>query len=224
MSRRPGPPQAPTEDWGVDFYYWWDAPSLYGAFWFPIPVASLHVTAAGATDLDFGPLQYRDPLPDTWSRYYVARHIAGFALPLGDGSSYSSQFVNNFTASTTGGVLAPLVGPVGDFAIGGTDAFQPHLGLTVAPRITWSPPSVGTANRYVVRVVDAASGFVALCVVPAAAALELTLRDDVLQPGHDYFLVVTALATTGNPETAPFRTTFPLGSADAISAVVTRAP
>jgi hypothetical protein len=36
--------------------------------------------------------------------------------------------------------------------------------------------------------------------------------------------VVTALATTGNPETAPFRTTFPLGSADAISAVVTRAP
>ena len=47
-----------------------------------------------------------------------------------------------------GGVIAPLVTPVPDIAVGGMDATVPATGVGVTPLVAWDPPSTGTPTCY----------------------------------------------------------------------------
>jgi hypothetical protein len=109
--------------------------------------------------------------------------------------------------------IVPAVGTVRNAAIGG----QPALGAIAVPgttpTLTWAAPSVGTPTHYRVAIHEVyASGgatatkTVATWLVPASRT-SLAVPANVLQPGKEYFVEITAYARAADTfDTAPLRT------------------
>jgi hypothetical protein len=119
--------------------------------------------------------------------------------------------------------IAPLVSPPRMLLVDGADARLPRT-IAQAPVVSWSPPSVGTVNRYVVSITAVEFSQRATFVVAASPSPRLAVPPSFFVPNREYVIGVSAYTTPGDPERVPFRYGFPFARADTVSAVMTVSP
>jgi hypothetical protein len=153
---------------------------------------------------------YADPFPPTWTRFalieYYTYQFIGDVYKLGS----ISQYVDLASVGTA--PIQPTIGLPVDVQVNGRDAFTAQSGVGLTPTISWSPPTFGTADKYLVRVYEVP---VEGALVPRAL-LETTRTSVIIPPGimidgNSYaFMVMARAATTLDAEATPFReSTFP---------------
>jgi hypothetical protein len=128
-------------------------------------------------------------------------------------------------AAQSGVRAAPLVGEVSSPTIAGLDARVSHQGVGTGPLVSWGPPALGTADYYVVLVIElgATAGTTqqTRTVLFRTSTTAVQLPDWLLQPGKTYVVKITAHHMPGYVEAAPNTYRVPHGYADFLSAEFT---
>jgi hypothetical protein len=108
------------------------------------------------TNGDLGPVHYGNPFPSTWPLWDLYQWLAvtQYTAP---GATNSTGIAtdasgNNPNLPTSTSPITPLVGVVGNPSINHKNFFTDRKGVSTTPTLRWSPPSVGTATYYNVRV------------------------------------------------------------------------
>ena len=131
-----------------------------------------------------------------------------------------------FLRPASAGPVAPVLGPPHAPALNGRDAFAPQAGVGLQPTISWSPPSLGTATSYVVKIDLLSSG------TPPPGLQEVTISvytansvqvpAGFLQPGRQYAATITAVSAPWDTlDRAPLRFGAPARMTDCVTAVFT---
>jgi hypothetical protein len=197
-----------------------------------VPDLAGHLGSNGIinTDVDFGNLAYGNPFPASWQPFVRAYHYSQMTYPVPGAtpSEYVAQgSIHVSLPASQSAAVAPLVGPVTSPTINGQNFFANQAGVGATPTLSWSAPQVGAATGYRVYVNQLYAGaqqapseeFVA---VFYTAGTTLTLPDNILLPGSNYFLLIEAVSNPAFDITqSPFRVSIPFGSADALSGLIT---
>ncbi|HUS32326.1 MAG TPA: fibronectin type III domain-containing protein [Kofleriaceae bacterium] len=118
----------------------------------PPPLLAFSVPTTGVASLDFGTLSYGDPFATQWQR--LMRVQAVFSVPYtyagisGSRSATMTRVVTRATAAA--GIIDAVLGPPTAPTIDNVDAFSATTSTTV-PKLTWSPPALGTPTDYEVQ-------------------------------------------------------------------------
>jgi hypothetical protein len=108
------------------------------------------------TNGDLGPVRYGNPFPSAWPLWdlyqwlVVTRYTAPGATK-GIGIA-TDAYGNNPKLPTSTSPIKPLVGAVHRPSINHKNFFADRTGVGTTPTLRWSPPSVGKATYYDVRV------------------------------------------------------------------------
>jgi hypothetical protein len=162
---------------------------------------------------------------ESWSVTHNLPYDGGTVPDIERGAVAYSDLMATFPA-LDGGTLAPLVSPPQSPTLDGQDwTVDQTLGSTT-PLLSWSAPSVGTATYYVV-IIDALSVKNGL-VTRSRTDIYTTDTQVQLFPGvlagggGTYVMQLLAAATpNGNFAAAPLVGSFPIGSATALSGLLT---
>jgi hypothetical protein len=108
------------------------------------------------TDGDLGHVSYGNPYPSKWPKV-AAYFWNAYTLYLAPGATNDAPLVTytygvTLTLPTSTNPIKPLAGVVKSPSVNGKNFFANHTGVGVSPILKWSPPSVGTANNYIVFV------------------------------------------------------------------------
>lgn len=191
----------------------------------------LEFNTLGGGDIDFGTLRYGNPFPSGWNRpvdtfvAFTKNYLAPVATvsePLQRGLSMS-VLIDPASRDDATLTLAPRISPPRHAQINGKTLFANQLGVGVTPQVSWTPPQIGTANRYFMRVLEllpngTRSRFRQVATL-STAATAVTLPPGLLTPGRAYVLTVAAV-NTGVPVTQPNRNSLPFAFATTMSAIV----
>lgn len=160
------------------------------------------------TDTDFGSLAYGTVTPsgtpffafqDQGTRTYtVGSNTFNFGV--------GSEILNN-TIPVSASPVIPVVGRPSSALVNGADFFTNQTLSTTAPQISWSAPSIGTAQYYQLQVVDLSDSIVS---PPTwnfyTQSFSVTLPSGLLQKNKSYIFMLTAVYSPGTSFlTAPFR-------------------
>jgi hypothetical protein len=184
-------------------------------------------TVAYDHDANGGTLAFGDPFTVGWPRVREASYARDCTYDLGDGATHSAPFFvrSQVDLATSPGPIVPIVGPPTAPKVNGQDAQATVTQAGLAPLISWSPPALGTANRYILRVfrmkAQVQDREVARFALKASPSPQLQLPQGLLEAGYSYVFDIVAISTTGDPETAPYRYTFPFGAAGVPTGLVT---
>ena len=179
------------------------------------------------TDLNAGTVQYGDPFPAEWTRYFTICQQATVDIPSVDGTSTQQFWITNgATSSIPTAPVEPMVGPVEGPTINDQSLFTPATLTGTNFTLKWTKPSLGTPTGYVVRVMTGMSrnGVSAYVTVANLVTSKTTVPvpPGVLLPGNKYlFMITTILDGRANIELSPRRTGVPIANADIISAPIT---
>lgn len=128
-------------------------------------------------------------------------------------------------AASPGAQAAPLVGEVSSPMIAGVDASLAQSGIAPGPLLTWSPPRVGTATHYQVRILEFTPSGTSTRLVRTVrfqtTSTRLQTPEWLFLPGNTYVAKITALNDAGFSEAAPVAIRVPHGTADFVSAAFT---
>lgn len=182
-----------------------------------------------STDTDFGDVAYSNLFP-TGSRTTaylfdttdVQFQLAGTSNPVHANGLMIRRFAPLPTSTNP---LALTVGPVGSPQVDGTDFFtNQSTGFT--PTISWTTPSFGTANGYIVSIRNLSASGMTTTLLPVATftttSTSLTVPAGTLNPGQEYVFFIEAINSQNDFNLAPnqyFGSDY--GRADAVSAVIT---
>ncbi len=159
---------------------------------------------------------YGNPYPSAWPQFVTALSSARvpYSVVREDGSTstprsfsvytYSQQPVAGSTTSIT-----PQVGPPRDMRINGAAATGELTSVGLAPLLSWTPPSVGTPNYYVVRLYElfatSTGGTSRLQVMSVTTAqAQVRLPPGVLVAGKTYYVQVSAVSQPSSDPNRPF--------------------
>lgn len=167
--------------------------------------------SAPVTDLVLPqPLRFKDPMPATWTRqldiaysttsvYVVAPGTPHTATQPGNGTEQRDFVFQRVAVDLrlqdlpAGSMVEPLVGTVSNLRIAGRPSGEDMSGVGLTPAITWDPPALGTATRYIVSVWELVVGdqkrLAGSFELPRTS---LTLPPGVLERGHHYVVVLAA--------------------------------
>lgn len=153
----------PSAIQGLDTVYMDTLPRFaeYGAFDGSPDLALANNQEQGQGDFHVS-LEFGNPFPSTWTRFAVVQAIAyvPFTVGLPDGSTsrpaYYSATVSSQVQVVDGvtQTLVPQVGPVRDLRLNGLSATTTLSGVGSTPLLSWTVPSLGTPNRYSVRLYE----------------------------------------------------------------------
>jgi hypothetical protein len=166
-----------------------------------------------------GPLPYANPFPSTWSTSLYA--AAAYALPVTglNGYLYGAVYVRMPLADATAGPITPAVTPVQNLTINGKSAANDLMYAGKTPTFAWMPPTTGPVTGYqIVAYQDSNDKQVA---VIATTGTTVTLPPALIQAGHVYAFVVSAISSSGNTPAAPLRGGATYAGADVLTASVT---
>jgi len=188
----------------------------------------LWVQAPLTTDVDYGVVTYGQLPAPLWQEERYSGYTFDLQLPAPSGKTYDwfGGFLE-FVRPADAGPVAPVLGPPRSPLIGGRDAFVPQAGVGVQPVISWSPPSLGSASSYVVRIDP-----LGLDAIPPGSLLQLSFAvysgtslkvpAGFLQQGRDYVATITALSAPWDQlDRPPLRSGAPLRMSDCVTAVFT---
>ena len=107
-------------------------------------------------DPNLGTIAFDNPYPASWGAYgkaYVEMSVEypvpGAAKPL---TQTGFVWMTADLATIGGGPIRPAVTPALDPRLNGKSAFDPLVGITTTPTLSWSPPAVGSPSVYSVSV------------------------------------------------------------------------
>jgi hypothetical protein len=180
------------------------------------------------TDVEAGTVQYSDPFPAAWRRTFSICHSALINLPMPGGTTQSVNLTNSQTTSLPTATVKPLISPVQNPKINGTDLFTASTISSTAVTLSWDPPAIGTPFGYNVAILTPTTSpdgmrieYVSTTTL-GTAKTSITLPPNMLASGKTYLFSITALADgTANMETSPHRSSLPIANADLISAPIT---
>jgi hypothetical protein len=181
------------------------------------------------------PLRYGNPFPSTWGEVGSATYYFRYPTRLSSGTavtvSASMGITDRMSALAAGGVV-PRISPPRGLAIDGQDAYVARR-LEGSPVVSWTPPELGTPSLYTLsldRYGLPSPEFPQPNVFPVArfhlpgSARSVRLPPDILQPGQDYVLRLSAYASPGvDLSSAPLviGNRVPLYRAGTVSAILT---
>ncbi|MGA2004558.1 MAG: hypothetical protein ABSG70_14325, partial [Terriglobales bacterium] len=154
---------------------------------------------------DIGPIAYGNPYPKSWPLFVIYEYDAAtFYTAPGASNSASlttSAYGYTTTLPTATSPIVPLVGVVQNPNVNGTSFFANQTGAGVAPTLTWSAPSVGTATFYRVRVnlLSNNGGNSTFTTVAVLSTQETSLQipPGVLTAGQTYVFLINARYSSG---------------------------
>jgi len=108
------------------------------------------------TNGDLGPVRYGNPFPSSWPLFDLYQWLAvtRYTAPGATNSAgiATDAYGNNPKLPTSTSPIKPLVGAVRKPSINHKSFFADRTGVGAMPTLKWSPPSVGKATSYNVRV------------------------------------------------------------------------
>ena len=149
-------------------------------------------------------LAYGTPYPASWGEALNIRHafrldVAEPGTVLVDGSFALSD--TRPVAEALKGPLTPRLSPAQDLTVEGQDGRKARTLGSLAPRLAWAAPRLGTPSVYRVRIrrKSAQPGFTTLHSVATISTTEtaLDLPPGILEPGQQYVFQVSAMWVPG---------------------------
>ena len=183
-------------------------------------------------NIDLGDVPYANPFPNTWVPY-AAFAVIGELPYTADGAAQPYPFlagVGTFSTQmpTGNSPIAPLVGQATSITINGGDFYSDQPNAGAQPVVAWNPPTVGTADGYILVVFQLTSDgyqtFPGQTFAIETGKTSVTIPPDVLQSGYAYVFRLITFHGTPNLETAPDYSYFPFGWADAFSGYIHVSP
>jgi hypothetical protein len=162
--------------------------------------ASLTAPAPSSADVNYGALAHAQFFDSVWHR--AAQVSYAYDVPLAGNATQS------FTISEAGlyrefvprallpNPIVPEISPPTAPLINGGDAFAFQTGVGLQPILSWSPPALGTASKYLVTLGPVKSfktGDVALVTVVLYGDTSLRLPAEILQANTQYYGAITAV-------------------------------
>ena len=116
---------------------------------------SCSTTPSFTTDVEAGTVRYGDPFPSAWRRIFRVCQTASVAVPVPGGSTQNISLINTQTTALPTATVKPLISPVQNPKINGTDLFTASTISSSAPvTLTWDPPAIGTPFGYRVSIMS----------------------------------------------------------------------
>jgi hypothetical protein len=115
-----------------------------------------------------------------------------------------------------------VLGPPRSPRIEGRDAFQAQTGVGLRPTISWSPPRLGAATAYVVRLywTGGATAKIASVSLTVYGVTSVRVPDGLLTPGAQYSSTITSVSAPWDKlDRPPFRSGMPYSTSDCMTAV-----
>ena len=175
-------------------------------------------------DADYGTVPYGQFLGPDWKevRYVVYLATADVPVP-GSSAPYTARpSFTSFESMPGDDEIVPVLGPPRSPTIEGRDAFQAQAGVGLRPTLSWSPPRLGAATSYVVRL-DATGGVTSpfpSVLLTVYGVTSVQVPDGLLTAGAQYAATITAVSAPWDKlDRAPFRTGVPYSRSDCVTAV-----
>ncbi len=191
---------------------------------FAASTSLIHVEGPPLTDADYGTISYGQFLGPSWKEARYVLYIATADVPVpGSATPYTAQALfASFQAMPAAEDVVPVLGPPRSPSIGGRDAFQAQTGVGLRPTISWSPPRLGAATAYAVRLawVGGATAKVASVSMTVYGVNSVRVPDGLLTPGAQYSATITSVSAPWDKlDRPPFRTGMPYSTSDCVTAV-----
>lgn len=180
---------------------------------------------------DLGVIKYGNPFPPKkWTLFagYTYSAATNYTAPGATNSAPLNSFVQDFTTMLPSKTspMTPLVGVVQKASINGKKFFQNQTGVGMTPLLKWSPPSVGTATFYEVRIYELSNDgsgntIINLTVRLRTAGTSLRIPPNRLSTGLGYVFDVRPFYVPGlNFAKGPFMSGPTSASADELSGLM----
>ena len=184
---------------------------------------------AGTSDIDLTGVMFGNPFPASWGLFATVREtgMVQYLLPgtVQPANAFAAVAVDIDVPSLQGGMVVPMVGPVGAPKISGQDAFGNLTGVGVTPTISWTAPSIGSADRYEVTLVKLTANAMQTTQQPVARIItpdtQMVVPQGVLQAGVTYYARIKSVSEPGWEPTRPLVPTIPIGTAIVLSGMFT---
>ncbi|HZR09544.1 MAG TPA: fibronectin type III domain-containing protein [Myxococcales bacterium] len=181
----------------------------------------LWVQGPATLDIDYGAMTYGQFLPPLWQEMQYVYYSADITAP-GTSSPYWSGALLSMLPVPATGPIAPALSPPLSPKIQGRDAFVPQSGVSEVPLISWSPPSLGTATSYVVRIDPVDAGDFQEVAITVYSGTSVRIPAGFLHLGRQYAATITAVSAPWDKlDRPPLRTGAPVHMADCVSAIFT---
>jgi hypothetical protein len=185
------------------------------------PFLKLHGDIAQGTDLmRFMPGivdvqwngMYGNPYPADWGPlaialtvYEIPVQVPGTTQPT---TVQASNIIEDRLSALSGNPIVPRISPPENITVDGQPLFGTLAGISLTPTVSWDPPAIGSANFYVVQLLElVAQGGQAMERSRGGgdtAGTSLTLPPGMLVSGHFYVLQVGAYqVSAASPERQP---------------------
>ena len=178
-------------------------------------------TADATLDLAYGQF-----LPALWTERLQTYVTARLHFPFMNGTIYYSVRMSMQAAMTAlPSALVPTIRPPRSVQIGGVDAYQVRIGVGTGPLVSWTAPSAGTADYYIVDIerlqISGSTVTFAQAATLRTTETQAQFPTGTLASGNWHVAYVTAFREpTGHYATAPapYRRHFPQDIAQTASA------
>jgi hypothetical protein len=192
-----------------------------------LPVEPITSQPPILTDENFGTLQYGDPFPVTWMRFFSFCQKGTVAVPLPN-STATTPFVLVYGQNTAlpTAAVAPLISAVQNPTINGASLLTASTINTTPITLTWSAPSGTKPFGYTVQLfvpLTPPNGTMRYFPSEKFSAAETSMTLPVtLKAGQIFVVMITALVDgQANMESSPRRSGLPTAYASMVSAPIT---
>jgi hypothetical protein len=174
---------------------------------------------AFSSDTDAGDIPFANPFPVSWTPYLDYSDSAVQNLtPPGASSPFPMAVANRVVTAqfpTASNPIAPFIGPALNPQVNGVSLFQDRVISGSTPVLSWQAPALGTAYIYHIEVIRRVDELY-------TTSTSIVLPQGLLSSGNSYCFVIQSISRKSlDNSVAPYIETFPEGSADVVSGVIT---
>jgi hypothetical protein len=152
------------------------------------------------TNGDLGQVLYGNPYSSKWPVYvgYDWQTLTSYLAP---GATTNTQFFTyvygqTLTLPTSTSPVEPLAGVVSNPTVNGGNFFSNLSGVGTTPTLSWSAPTVGTANNYLVNILQLLNNAGNTVINPVASfytqSTSLVVPSGLLSTGQAYVFSITS--------------------------------
>jgi hypothetical protein len=181
--------------------------------------------ASSSNDL-VASFSYGNPFPSAYGLMLQGLSVFSRSYTVGGATGNVDAALSLLTAPTASTTLAPSLGTVQNPKIADADALVARSGVGLRPKVSWSPPTLGTPTIYlltVLRVFDS-GGTLGRTMVGRVLTTktEVVLPPGILAAGNSYVFRFSALARGAiDGARQPLLSALPESQADVLSGLVT---
>ncbi len=188
--------------------------------WYPQP---------GATSTLPNPVSYPNPFPSSWGTSVAVQYgntVSRLAPGAFEPRRYFSGVAMTLPIQALSSPVTSTLSPPKDVQLNGMPFSTAQMGVTRSPTITWTAPSVGMPNRYLLRVEQLqvsqsrTTGRVAAVFYLLPSDSTFTIPPNILLTGQSYVLVLSSFKSLGNVTRDLYDFRFPIASGAVVSGVV----